>query len=181
MSRIGRKPIALPNGVEVKIDGKHVSVKGGKGTLEMDIMPQINVKLEDGSLVVERESEVKAVRAAHGMTRAMLNNMITGVSAGFEKKLEIVGVGYRAAMQGKTLVLNLGYSHSIEVVPPKGIEFACPSPINITVSGIDKQAVGQVAANIREYRSPEPYKGKGIRYEGEYVIRKAGKAGAKTK
>ncbi|MDO4952300.1 MAG: 50S ribosomal protein L6 [Synergistaceae bacterium] len=181
MSRIGRKPIALPNGVEVKIDGRHVAVKGGKGTLEMDIMPQINVKLEEGKVIVERESEIKAVRAAHGMTRALLNNMITGVSSGFEKKLEIVGVGYRAAMQGKTLVLSLGYSHTIEVVPPQGIEFACPSPINITVSGIDKQIVGQVAANIREYRSPEPYKGKGIRYEGEYVIRKAGKAGAKSK
>lgn len=181
MSRIGRKPIALPSGVEVKIDGRHVAVKGGKGTLEMDIMPQINVKLEEGKVIVERESEIKAVRAAHGMTRALLNNMITGVSSGFEKKLEIVGVGYRAAMQGKTLVLSLGYSHTIEVVPPQGIEFACPSPINITVSGIDKQIVGQVAANIREYRSPEPYKGKGIRYEGEYVIRKAGKAGAKSK
>ena len=181
MSRIGRKPIALPSGVEVKIDGRHVAVKGGKGMLEMDIMPQINVKLEEGKVVVERESEIKAVRAAHGMTRALLNNMITGVSSGFEKKLEIVGVGYRAAMQGKTLVLSLGYSHTIEVVPPQGIEFACPSPINITVSGIDKQIVGQVAANIREYPSPEPYKGKGIRYEGEYVIRKAGKAGAKSK
>lgn len=181
MSRIGRKPIALPQGVEVKIDGKHVSVKGSKGTLAMEVMPQIDVKLEDGNVVVSRESEIKAVRAAHGMTRANINNMITGVTSGFEKSLEIVGVGYRAQMQGKNLVLSLGYSHTIEVVPPKGIEFACESPIKITVRGIDKQLVGQVAANVREYRSPEPYKGKGIRYAGEYVIRKAGKAGAKTK
>lgn len=181
MSRIGNKPITLPSGVEVKVDGNHVTVKGGKGVLEMQTMPQIKVKLDGGAVQVERENETKQVKAAHGMTRAILNNMITGVSAGFEKKLEIVGVGYRAQMQGKTLVLNLGYSHDIKVEPPQGIEFACPSPINITVSGIDKQLVGQVAANIREWRSPEPYKGKGIRYEGEYVIRKAGKAGAKTK
>lgn len=181
MSRIGRKPIALPQGVEVKIEGKHVSVKGSKGTLAMDIMPQIDVKLEDGNVIVSRESEIKAVRAAHGMTRANLSNMITGVTSGFEKSLEIIGVGYRAQMQGKNLILSLGYSHNIEVVPPTGIEFACESPIKITVRGIDKQLVGQVAANVREYRSPEPYKGKGIRYAGEYVIRKAGKAGAKTK
>lgn len=181
MSRIGRKPIDLPSGVEVKLEGRRITVKGGKGTLEMDIMPLINVEVENNQIVVSRESELKNVRAAHGMTRALINNMITGVSKGFEKKLEIIGVGYRAAVQGKKLVLNLGYSHSIEVDPPAGIEFACESPINIKVSGIDKQLVGQVAANIREYRSPEPYKGKGIRYEGEYVIRKAGKAGGKSK
>ena len=179
MSRIGRKPIPLPKGVEVKIEGSHVSVKGSKGTLEMQVMPQINVAQEDGQLIVKRESEIKAVRAAHGMTRAILNNMVTGVSNGFEKILEIVGVGYRAQMQGQNLVLNLGFSHPVEVIPPAGIEFACESPIKIVVRGIDRQLVGQVASNIREYRPPEPYKGKGIRYSGEYVIRKAGKAGAK--
>ena len=131
MSRIGRKPIPLPKGVEVKIEGSHISVKGSKGTLEMEVMPQINVAQEDGQLIVKRESEIKAVRAAHGMTRAILNNMVTGVSNGFEKILEIVGVGYRAQMQGKNLVLSLGFSHPVEVVPPAGIEFACESPIKI--------------------------------------------------
>lgn len=179
MSRIGRKPIVLPKGVEVKIDGRHVSVKGAKGTLEMDIMPLINVAVEDSTITVNRESEIKAVRAAHGMTRALISNMVTGVSSGFEKVLEIVGVGYRAQMQGKNLVLSLGFSHPVEVVPPQGIEFACESPIKIVVRGIDRQLVGQIASNVRGYRPPEPYKGKGIRYSGEYVIRKAGKAGAK--
>ncbi len=179
MSRIGRKSIALPKGVEFKIDGKHVSVKGPKGTLEMDIMPQIDAVLEDGQIIVKRQSEIKAVRAAHGMTRALINNMVVGVTEGFQKVLEIVGVGYRAQMQGKNLVLSLGFSHPVEVIPPAGIEFACESPIKIVVRGIDRQIVGQVASNIREYRPPEPYKGKGIRYSGEYVIRKAGKAGAK--
>lgn len=179
MSRIGRKPIALPKGVDIKIDGQHVSVKGAKGTLEMDVMPQIGVKVEDGSIIVSRESEVKAVRAAHGMTRALISNMVNGVTDGFQKILEIVGVGYRAQMQGKNLVMSLGYSHPVEVVPPEGIEFACETPIKIIVKGIDKQLVGQTASNIREHRPPEPYKGKGIRYAGEYVIRKAGKAGAK--
>lgn len=179
MSRIGRKPIQIPKGVEIKIDGGVVQVKGPKGTLSMEVMPQIKVSLEDGQVNVVRESEVKAVRAAHGMTRAMIANMVTGVSAGFEKVLEIVGVGYRAQLQGKNLVLSLGFSHPVEIVPPAGIEFAAESPIKISVRGIDRQLVGQVAANIRGYRPPEPYKGKGIRYAGEHVIRKAGKAGAK--
>ena len=179
MSRIGRKPIPLPKGVEISINGSLVSVKGSKGTLEMQVMPQINVSQEDANLIVTRQSEIKTVRAAHGMTRAILNNMVTGVNSGFEKVLEIVGVGYRAQMQGKNLVLSLGFSHPVELVPPEGIEFACESPIKIVVRGIDRQVVGQVAANIRGYRPPEPYKGKGIRYSGEYVIRKAGKAGAK--
>lgn len=179
MSRIGRKPIAIPSGVEVKLDGSNVQVKGPKGTLSMDIMPKITVSIENGQVNIGRESELKPVRAAHGMTRAMIANMITGVSAGFEKVLEIVGVGYRAALQGKNLVLSLGFSHPVEVIPPAGIEFTTDSPIKITVRGIDRQLVGQVAANIRGYRPPEPYKGKGIRYAGEYVIRKAGKAGAK--
>ena len=179
MSRIGRKPISLPKGVEIMIDGSLISVKGSKGTLEMQVMPQINVSQEDANLIVTRQSEIKTVRAAHGMTRAILNNMVTGVSNGFEKILETVGVGYRAQMQGKNLVLSLGFSHPVELVPPEGIEFACESPIKIVVRGIDRQLVGQVASNIRGYRPPEPYKGKGIRYSGEYVIRKAGKAGAK--
>ena len=179
MSRIGRKPISLPKGVEIMIDGSLISVKGSKGTLEMQVMPQINVSQEDANLIVTRQSEIKTVRAAHGMTRAILNNMVTGVNSGFEKVLEIVGVGYRAQMQGKNLVLSLGFSHPVELAPPEGIEFTCESPIKIVVRGIDRQLVGQVAANIRKYRPPEPYKGKGIRYSGEYVIRKAGKAGAK--
>ncbi|MEG1601991.1 MAG: 50S ribosomal protein L6 [Cloacibacillus sp.] len=179
MSRIGRKVIALPKGVEVKIDGQHVTVKGPKGSLEMDVMPKIAVVIEDGLLQVTRENDDKQVRAAHGMTRALINNMVNGVSEGFQKTLEIIGVGYRAQMQGKNLVLSLGFSHPVEVVPPAGIEFACDSPIKIAVRGIDRQLVGQVAANVRGYRPPEPYKGKGIRYTGEYVIRKAGKAGAK--
>lgn len=179
MSRIGRKPIVLPKGVEIRIEGKHVSVKGAKGTLEMDVMPMIDVSMKDSEVIVSRESDVKPIRAAHGMTRAMINNMVTGVSKGFEKVLEITGVGYRAQLQGKNLVLSLGFSHPIEVIPPVGIEFTCESPIKITVHGIDKQLVGQVSSNIRGYRHPEPYKGKGIRYAGEYVIRKAGKAGAK--
>lgn len=179
MSRIGRKPIQLPKGVEVKVEGGVVQVTGSRGTLSMEIMPQIKVSVEEGQVIVTRESEVKPVRAAHGMTRAMVANMVTGVSSGFEKILEIVGVGYRAQLQGKNLVLSLGFSHPVEVVPPAGIEFAAESPIKIAVRGIDRQLVGQVAANIRGYRPPEPYKGKGIRYAGEYVIRKAGKSGAK--
>ena len=179
MSRIGRKAIPLPKGVEVKVDGSHVTVKGAKGKLEMDIMPKIAVAVEEGNIHVTRESEDKAVRAAHGMTRALVNNMVNGVTEGFQKILEIVGVGYRAQMQGKNLVMSLGFSHPVEITPPEGIEFACESPIKIVVRGIDRQLVGQVAANIREHRPPEPYKGKGIRYAGEYVIRKAGKAGAK--
>ena len=155
MSRIGRKDITLPKGVDVTVNGQHVTVKGAKGTLEMDVMHNISVAVAD------------------------INNMVVGVTEGFQKVLEIVGVGYRAQMQGKNLVLSLGFSHPVEVVPPAGIEFACESPIKIVVRGIDKQLVGQVASNVRGYRPPEPYKGKGIRYAGEYVIRKAGKAGAK--
>ena len=178
MSRIGRKSIALPKGVEFKIDGKHVSVKGPKGTLEMDIMPQIDAVLEDGQIIVKRQSEIKAVRAAHGMTRALINNMVVGVTEGFQKVLEIVGVGYRAQMQGKNLKLALGFSHPVIITPPEGITITTPSSVVILVSGADKEKVGQVAAEIRAWREPEPYKGKGIRYSGEYVRRKAGKTGA---
>ncbi|MDL2263183.1 50S ribosomal protein L6 [Synergistaceae bacterium OttesenSCG-928-I11] len=179
MSRIGRKPIVLPKGVDVKIDGSEVTVKGTKGTMKFGIMPNIEVALEDGQVAVKRANDEKSVRAAHGMTRAILSNMITGVNQGFERVLEIIGVGYRAQMQGKNLVMALGFSHPVEVVPPEGIEFAVDGPTKIIVRGIDKQLVGQIAANIRGYRPPEPYKGKGIRYAGEYVIRKAGKAGGK--
>ncbi len=179
MSRIGRKPIVLPKGVDVKIEGSEVTVKGSKGTMTFGIMQNIEVALEDGQIAVKRANDEKSVRAAHGMTRAILSNMITGVNQGFERVLEIIGVGYRAQMQGKNLVMALGFSHPVEVVPPEGIEFAVDGPTKIIIRGIDKQLVGQIAANIRGYRPPEPYKGKGIRYAGEYVIRKAGKAGGK--
>ena len=179
MSRIGRKPIPLPKGVDVKVEDSAVTVKGAKGSLSFGIMPNISVTLDDGILSVARANDEKSVRAAHGMTRAILNNMIVGVSQGFEKVLEIIGVGYRAQMQGKNLVMALGFSHPVEVAPPDGIEFAVDGPTKVIVRGIDRQLVGQIAANIRGYRPPEPYKGKGIRYAGEYVIRKAGKAGGK--
>lgn len=179
MSRIGRKPIPLPKGVDVKIEGSEITVKGTKGTMSFGIMPNITVAMEDNQVQVARANDEKSVRAAHGMTRAIISNMVTGVSQGFERVLEIIGVGYRAQMQGKNLVLALGFSHPVEVVPPTGIELAIDGPTKVIVRGIDKQLVGQVAANIRGYRPPEPYKGKGIRYAGEYVIRKAGKAGGK--
>ncbi|MDR3354397.1 MAG: 50S ribosomal protein L6 [Synergistaceae bacterium] len=179
MSRIGRKPIPLPKGVDVIVLGGEVTVKGSKGALKLGISPEISVSIDDGNVIVRRSNDEKNVRAAHGMTRAILSNMITGVTNGFERTLEIIGVGYRAQMQGKNLVMSLGFSHPVEVVPPEGIDFAVDGPVKIIVRGIDKQLVGQVAANIREYRPPEPYKGKGIRYSDEYVIRKAGKAGGK--
>jgi large subunit ribosomal protein L6 len=165
--------------VDVKIEGSGVTVKGTKGALSFGIMPNISVTLDDGSLSVSRANDEKSVRAAHGMTRAILNNMVIGVSQGFEKVLEIIGVGYRAQMQGKNLVLALGFSHPVEIVPPDGVEFAVDGPTKVVVRGIDRQLVGQTAADIRSHRPPEPYKGKGIRYAGEYVIRKAGKAGGK--
>ncbi|HOU32244.1 MAG TPA: 50S ribosomal protein L6 [Synergistaceae bacterium] len=179
MSRIGRKAISIPKGVTVNVDGARVVVKGSKGELSMDILPQVGVQVAGDVATVSRVDDLKTSRALHGMTRAMISNMVHGVSSGFERVLEIVGVGYRAQMKGKTLVLNLGYSHPIEFDPPTGIEIATDGPTKIFVRGIDKQAVGQVAANIREFRAPEPYKGKGIRYAGEVIIRKAGKTGSK--
>ena len=179
MSRIGRKPISLPAGVEVKVDGNVVAVKGPKGELTQAIPAEISVVLEDGVLRVERPSDDKKHRALHGLSRALLANMVTGVTAGFEKKMEMVGVGYRAQMQGKKLVINIGFSHPVEVEAPEGIEFEVPAPTKITVKGIDKQLVGNTAAHIRAIREPEPYKGKGIKYENEVVRRKAGKAGGK--
>ncbi len=179
MSRIGRKPIALPQGVTVEIKEGLIVVKGAKEQLSTPMMNHISVKVQDGQVQVSRDNDEKATRAAHGMIRAMINNMVTGVTTGYTRELEIIGVGYRAQMQGSKLVLNLGYSHPIEVDPPKGISFACDGPNNIAVKGADKQAVGQCAAIIRGYRPPEPYKGKGIRYKGEHIIRKAGKSGTK--
>ncbi len=177
MSRIGRLPIAIPAGVEVKIDGNVVTVKGPKGQLTKELHPEMIIEQADGAIVVKRPSDDKKHRSLHGLTRTLIANMVQGVTEGFSRNLEIVGVGYRAAKQGNKLVLSLGYSHPIEVEPPSGIEIDVPTPTKITVRGIDKELVGQIAANIRDFRRPEPYLGKGIRYEGERIRRKAGKAG----
>lgn len=178
MSRIGRLPVEIPSGVDVKIDGTHVKIKGPKGELEYMFSHELSLAVEDGSIVVARPSDEKAYRALHGTTRALISNMVIGVTEGFSKDLELVGVGYRANLEGKNLVLNVGYSHPVEFEPPEGIEFeVADRNQKITVSGIDKQKVGQIAADIRKVRPPEPYKGKGIRYSGEYIRRKAGKAG----
>jgi large subunit ribosomal protein L6 len=166
----------VPSGVDVKLDGAHLVVKGPKGQLELDVHPEMQVSVDDGQLTVARPSDKKEHRALHGLTRALINNMVTGVTEGFERSLEIVGVGYRAEMKGKGLTLSLGFSHTIDYPAPEGIEFEVPQPTNIVVRGIDKQKVGQVAAEIRAFRPPEPYKGKGVRYAGEHVRRKAGKA-----
>lgn len=179
MSRIGNKPIAVPAGVEVKIDGHLVTVKGPKGTLTREFHKDINIVMENNELVITRPNDSNKIRALHGLTRALLNNMVVGVHTGFEKKLEINGVGYNAKMQGQNLHLSLGFSHPVVVTPPEGVTIATPSTIEIIVSGVDKQKVGQTAAEIRGWREPEPYKGKGIRYSGEHVRRKAGKTGAK--
>lgn len=178
MSRIGRLPIRLPEGVEVDIDGQAVTVKGPKGELRRDFSPQIKIALQDGQLVVTRSSDHGPVRALHGLTRALLANMVEGVSTGFRKSLEIVGVGYRAELQGDDLVLQVGYSHPVRYPSPDGITFGVEQGNRIIhVDGRDKELVGEVAAQIRAVRKPEPYKGKGIRYVGEKVRRKAGKAG----
>ena len=179
MSRIGNKPIEIPAGVNVEIDGSRVRVKGPKGTLERTVRPEISVRVEDGRMLVERSSDAKQQRAFHGLTRALLANMVEGVTTGFRKSLEIVGVGYRAEKQGKSLVLNVGYSHRVEYKEPEGISLSTPNPTTVVIEGVDKEKVGQVAAELRSVRPPEPYKGKGIRYAGEHVRRKAGKTGAK--
>jgi large subunit ribosomal protein L6 len=177
MSRIGKSPIPVPGGVEVTIAGRHVSVKGPQGTLERDLPGEITVRQEDSTLLVERPNDERTNRALHGLTRSLVNNMVTGVATGFTKELEIVGVGYRATPKGPSqLELALGFSHAVVVDAPNGITFEVPQPTRIVVKGIDKELVGQVAANIRKIRKPEPYKGKGVRYAGEYVQRKAGKA-----
>ena len=179
MSRIGKLPIVIPAGVEVAIEGQTVTVKGPKGTMVREVRPEIKVALEDGQLKVTRDSDVGEVRSYHGLTRALLANMVTGVSTGFERKLTIIGVGYRAAVQNNVLSLNVGKSHPVEMPAPEGVEIQCPTPTQIVLSGYDKEVLGGFAANIRAQRPPEPYKGKGIRYENEYVIRKAGKTGSK--
>jgi len=179
VSRIGRKPISLPAGVKVTIDGNMVTVQGSKGTLAQMIPDEIAVTQEDNQILVQRAGDDKKRRAYHGLSRALIANMVEGVTNGFEKKLELVGVGYRAQMQGKKLVINIGFSHPVEVDAPEGIEFEVPAPTKITIKGINKQLVGNTAAHIRAIRKPEPYKGKGIKYENEVVRRKAGKAGGK--
>ena len=175
MSRIGKKPIPLPDGVEVDIAPELVTVRGPKGELSERVNRDIGVATEEGEIVVTRPSDRGEHRALHGLTRSLIANMITGVTEGFEKRLEIQGVGYRAALKGKDLELAVGYSHPVSIEAPEGIEFEVPQPTNVIVRGISKQQVGQVAAVIRKQRPPEPYKGKGIRYEGEYVARKVGK------
>ncbi len=178
MSRVGRAPITVPSGVDVSIAGQHITVKGPKGTLERDLPGEITVRQEEATLLVERPNDERQNRALHGLARSLVNNMVVGVSEGFRKDLDIVGVGYRATAKGDTkLELALGFSHPVSVEAPAGVTFEVGSPTTIGVIGIDKEAVGQVAANIRKIRKPEPYKGKGVRYRDERVVRKAGKAG----
>jgi large subunit ribosomal protein L6 len=177
MSRIGRLPIAVPSGVDVTIDGRHVTVTGPKGTLSRDLHPDITVSREDDQLVVTRPTEQKTHKQLHGLTRTLVNNMVVGVTDGYRKGLEITGVGYRAVKVGEKLQLSLGYSHQIEIDPPTGISFEVENPTRLAVLGIDKELVGQIAAKVRSTRKPEPYKGKGVRYAGEQIRRKAGKAG----
>ncbi len=177
MSRIGKMPIPVPSGVDVTVDGCHVTVKGPKGTLEHDAPETITISREGDELIVTRPDDERENRALHGLTRSLVANMVTGVSEGFVRELEIVGVGYRAAAAGpQRLEIQVGYSHPVHVDAPDGIEFEVPAPTRITVRGFDKQLVGQVAADIRKIRKPEPYKGKGIRYANEHVLRKAGKS-----
>jgi large subunit ribosomal protein L6 len=175
MSRIGKQPIAVPDGVEVSIEPERVKVKGPKGELEERVTRAIEVRTEDGQIVVSRSTDRGEHRALHGLTRSLIANMVQGVTEGFEKKLEIQGVGYRAQLRGKALELSVGFSHTVPMQAPEGIEFEVPQPTQVVVRGISKQAVGEAAARIRKVRPPEPYKGKGIRYEGEYVQRKVGK------
>ena len=179
MSRIGRKAVDIVKGASVEVKGTDIIVKGPKGELHATLMPGINVEIENAQVKVSRNNEEKQTRAWHGMTRALIANMVTGVTTGFQKTMEIVGVGWRAALQGKKLVLNLGYSHPIEFMPPEGIEIVVENPIKFHVKGIDKELVGQTCALIKEFRPPEPYHGKGIKFENEYILRKAGKTGAK--
>lgn len=178
MSRIGKKPISLPNGVSVTVEqGNTVHVKGPKGELSQKIHDDMKVSVVDNVVTVERPTDEANHRALHGLSRSLIQNMVIGVSEGYKKELEIVGVGYRAQKQGKKLVLNMGFSHPVEMEEPQGITFEVPSPTQIVVNGIDKQLVGETAANVRKVRPPEPYKGKGIKYVDEYILRKVGKAG----
>jgi large subunit ribosomal protein L6 len=177
MSRVGKAPITLPSGVNATIDGNKVTVKGPKGQLDREFHERVSISQEDGVLTVARSDDERESRALHGLSRALLNNMVIGVSDGYVKELSIVGVGYRAALKGSTLDFQLGFSHPVSVNAPAGITFEVPEPTRIIISGIDKEAVGQIASEIRAIRPPEPYKGKGIRYKDEQVRRKAGKAG----
>ncbi|MBA3700593.1 MAG: 50S ribosomal protein L6 [Planctomycetes bacterium] len=178
MSRIGKAPVTLPKGVEVKVDGQQLTCKGPKGSLSIALMEGITAAIDKGNVVFTRAEDTKILRAMHGTSRAILSNMVEGVTTGFSKKLEIVGVGYKAVMQGKKLALNVGFANTIEVMIPDGVQIKLPDPNHVEVTGLDKQLVGQVAANIRAARKPEPYKGKGVRYSDEVVRRKAGKANA---
>ena len=175
MSRIGKKPVSVPQGVTASVDGQTVTAKGPKGELKFVVNDEVLVKMEDGAISVEPRDQTKAARSKWGMSRTRITNIIGGVKDGFERKLEINGVGYRAAMQGRNLQLSLGFSHEVVYHAPPGITLAAPTATEVTISGADKQQVGQVAANIRAYRKPEPYKGKGVRYVGEYIARKEGK------
>lgn len=175
MSRIGRAPITIPKGVDLKLTDHHMVVKGPKGALERELHPEMEIKIEDGVLSVHRPSDQKRHRALHGLTRALINNMVVGVTEGFKKQLEIIGVGYRAELKKAGVLLNVGYSHAVMIYVPDGVKAEVPSPNSVIISGADREMVGQIAAEIRAVRKPEPYKGKGIRYTGEYVARKAGK------
>ena len=175
MSRIGKKPLSVPQGVTATVDGQTVTAKGPKGELKFVVNDEVLVKLENGEISVEPRDESKDARSKWGMSRSQIENILIGVKDGFERKLEIQGVGYRAAMQGRNIQLSLGFSHEVVYEAPEGITLACPKPTEISITGIDKQKVGQVAAEIREYRQPEPYKGKGVRYAGEKIFRKEGK------
>ena len=176
MSRIGKQPVTVPAGVDVKIDGHVVTVKGAKGELTREFNPMMTIKQEGNEIIVTRPDDSREARSLHGLTRTLIHNMVVGVSEGYSKKLELVGVGYRAALKGKNLEMQLGYSHPVVVEPPEGIEFEVPTQTEILVKGISKERVGQVAADVRKWRAPEPYKGKGIRYSGERIRRKLGKA-----
>jgi len=177
MSRIGKMPVPVPGGVDVAIEGRNVTVKGPRGTLSRALHPDMTVSRAEDTLVVTRPTEQKTHKQLHGLTRTLVNNMVVGVTDGYRKGLEITGVGYRAALNGNKLTLNLGYSHPIEIDPPEGISFEVENPTRLAVVGIDKELVGQIAAQVRSTRKPEPYKGKGVRYAGEKIRRKAGKAG----
>lgn len=177
MSRIGKLPITVPTGVDVALTGSHLSVKGARGTLERSLPTQMRINVADGVITVERPSDTTLHRSLHGLTRTLVYNMVEGVSRGFTRDLDLVGVGFRATKQGSDLVLTLGYSHPIRYTPPEGITIDVPAPTQISVSGADKEVVGQVAAKIRSFRKPEPYKGKGVLYRGEVIRRKAGKSG----
>jgi large subunit ribosomal protein L6 len=177
MSRIGRLPIQVPAGVDVAIDGRHITVSGPKGSLSRDLHPEMTVNRDGDALLVTRPSEAKTHKQLHGLTRTLVNNMVVGVTTGYRKGLEITGVGYRAVLVGKKLQLSLGYSHPVEIDPPSGITFELENPTKLSVVGIDKELVGEIASKVRASRKPEPYKGKGVRYAGELIRRKAGKAG----